>query len=103
MVAQASGRHAKVRPIASETGTQLKVDEEGTGGAALPITPQDTSSYIISMIAELRSLAKASQFKFLTYLLEMAFQEGFRLAGELERSQGKSQPEPHRSRTASSP
>jgi hypothetical protein len=100
MIAQAPRRHARFNPIASET-PQLKV-EEGEGSAArVQITPRDASSYILSMIAELRALAKVSQFAFLTYLLEMGFQEAFRLTGELEKSQGAPEPEPLKDKSTS--
>jgi hypothetical protein len=36
------------------------------------------------MATELRALAKASNFRFLTYLLEIVFQEAFRMTSELE-------------------
>jgi hypothetical protein len=101
MIAQAPRRHARFNPIASETAPQLKV-EEGEGSAArVQITPRDASSYILSMIAELRALAKVSQFAFLTYLLEMGFQEAFRLTGELEKSQGTPEPEPLKDKSTS--
>ena len=39
------------------------------------------------MVAELRSIAIAAEFRFLAYLLEIAFQEAYRLKNELERDQ----------------
>jgi|RhiMetdeSRZDD1v2_1073273.scaffolds.fasta_scaffold27427_3 hypothetical protein len=41
------------------------------------------------MIAELRSIAVAAEFRFLAYLLEMAFQEAYRLDADIGR-EGKS-------------
>jgi hypothetical protein len=35
------------------------------------------------MVAELRSIAIAAEFRFLAYLLEIAFQEAYRLEEEL--------------------
>lgn len=40
------------------------------------------------MVSELRALAIASQFRFLAYILEMAFQEAYRLSEELEEASG---------------
>jgi hypothetical protein len=101
MIAQAPRRHARFKPIASETSSQLKVEEGEKSAARFQITPNEASSYILSMIAELRALSKASQFPFLTYLLEMGFQEAFRLTGELEKSQGTPEPEPLKGKSAS--
>jgi hypothetical protein len=101
MIAQAPRRHAGFKPIASETASQLKVEEPEAGPSQVPITPHDASSYILSMIAELRALAKASQFPFLTYILEMGFQEAFRLSGEFERSQEAQTSEPLKDKSAS--
>ena len=42
-------------------------------------TPAEASSYVFSIIAELRSISVAAEFRFLAYLLEMAFQEAYRL------------------------
>ena len=57
----------------------------------LKFTHCEAGSYIVSMIAELRSMAVAADFRFLAYLLEMAFQEAYRLEAELGR-EGKSHP-----------
>jgi hypothetical protein len=39
------------------------------------------------MTTELCSLAKAANFPFLTYLLEIVFQEAYRLTSDLERAE----------------
>jgi hypothetical protein len=85
MIAQAPRRHARTNPVAAESGTQPKV--EGRLEGSSQISAYDSTAYILSMIAELRCLAEATQLRFLAYLLEMAFQEAFRLTSELEKAQ----------------
>lgn len=62
--------------------------EVGQGDDAAPssqiFTPREASSYIVSMTTELQKIARAADFRFLTYLLEMSFQEAFRLTAELD-------------------
>jgi hypothetical protein len=82
MVAPARQRQAKGKTAVPETSTQSEVEP------ALKLTPHDASSYILSMVTELRALAIASQFRFLAYILEMAFQEAYRLSEELEEAPG---------------
>jgi hypothetical protein len=82
MVAPARQRQAKGKSAAPDPSTQSEVE------LALSVTPGDASSYILSMVSELRALAIASQFRFLAYILEMAFQEAYRLSEELEEASG---------------
>jgi hypothetical protein len=84
MVAPARQRQAKSKSAASDPSSQSEVE------LALSVTPHDASSYILSMVSELRALAIASQFRFLAYILEMAFQEAYRLSEELEEAPGAS-------------
>jgi hypothetical protein len=84
MVAPARQRQAKSKSAASDPSSQSEVEH------ALSVTPHDASSYILSMVSELRALAIASQFRFLAYILEMAFQEAYRLSEELEEAPGAS-------------
>ena len=83
MIGETRRRHAKSKAVGVENSLQSEV-EEGEGGAeSLPaLSAEDASSYILGMSAELRRLAEASGFRFLAYLLEMVFQEAFRLSGE---------------------
>jgi len=46
------------------------------------------------MVAELRSIAIAAEFRFLAYLLEIAFQEAYRLDEEFGR-EAKSKAQEH--------
>ena len=59
----------------------------------LKFTRCEAGSYIVSMITELRSMAVAADFRFLAYLLEMAFQEAYRLEAELGREPSGKIPE----------
>jgi len=83
MIGETRRRHAKSKAVGVENSLQSEV-EEGEGGAeSLPaLSAEDASSYILGMSAELRRLAEASGFRFLAYLLEMVFQEAFRLSEE---------------------
>ncbi len=44
------------------------------------VTRNETITYVADMSLELRNLTKSAQLPFLTYLLEMVFQEAFRLS-----------------------
>jgi hypothetical protein len=84
MTGQAGKRYARMKPTAATNVSQSGVEHREGGEAPPRFTPLDTSNYILSMVTELRTLAKASNFRFLTYLLEIAFQEAFRMTSELE-------------------
>jgi hypothetical protein len=73
----------------SATGSELaQLKIEGKDAAMTPhVSPLDASSYILSRTTELCSLAKAANFPFLTYLLEIVFQEAYRLTSDLERAE----------------
>jgi hypothetical protein len=82
MIGETRRRRAKSKAATFETRLQSEVDNV-EGDEPLPaLSAQDASSYILAMSAELRRLADASGFRFLAYLLEMVFQEAFRLSGE---------------------
>jgi hypothetical protein len=82
MIGETRRRSAKSKAATFDDGIQSEVDN-GEGGEPLPaLSAQEASSYILGMSAELRKLADASGFRFLAYLLEMVFQEAFRLSGE---------------------
>ena len=82
MIGETRRRSAKSKAATLDNELQSEV-EEGEGDERLPaLSAQDASSYILGMSAELRKLADAYGFRFLAYLLEMVFQEAFRLAGE---------------------
>jgi hypothetical protein len=82
MIGETRGRSAKSKAATLDNELQSEVDE-GEGDDRLPaLSAQDASSYILGMSAELRKLADAYGFRFLAYLLEMVFQEAFRLSGE---------------------
>lgn len=89
MIGPARKRHAQMKAAAAIELTQLEVEAGATNAARLQLSPLDASSYILSMVTELRALAKAANFRFLTYLLEIAFQEAFRLTGDLEQAQAR--------------
>jgi hypothetical protein len=101
MIGETRRRRAKSKAALCDNGLQSEVEgDEGT--VPLPaLSAQDASSYILGMSAELRRLAEASGFRFLAYLLEMVFQEAFRLSGESgtagsgERVSKKLSPGPH--------
>jgi hypothetical protein len=76
--------YAKAKSSGDTDHPQSEVETADVISARPQVTPLDTSSYILSMVTELRALAKASNFRFLTYLLEMVFQEAFRMTSELE-------------------
>ena len=82
MNGQARSPYARTKSSTAAEGAHPEVEPRETGQALLQ--PVDASTYILSMVAELRALAKSSGFRFLTYLLEMAFQEAFRLTSEME-------------------
>jgi hypothetical protein len=88
MVGHARQRHSTEKSIETTEGDQSKV-EGCQSGATLRLAPLETSSYVLSMVTELRVLTKAAGFGFLTYLLEMTFQEAFRLTSELEQAETK--------------
>jgi hypothetical protein len=90
MIGHARQRNATTKPIEATERDQPKV-EPGESAGGLRLTPLETSSYVLSMVTELRVLTKAAGFGFLTYLLEMAFQEAFRLTSELEEAEAKAQ------------
>ena len=46
------------------------------------LTRQETAAYIADVALQLRNLARQADMKFLTYLLEMVFQEAFSESGE---------------------
>jgi hypothetical protein len=82
MTGETRRRHARSKAVGFQNELQSQV-EDGENAEPLPtLSAQDTSSYILGMSAELRRLAEASRFRFLAYLLEMVFQEAFRLSGE---------------------
>jgi len=82
MIGETRRRSAKSKAATLDAELQSEVDN-GEGGEPLPaLSAQDASSYILGMSAELRKLADAYGFRFLAYLLEMVFQEAFRLSGE---------------------
>jgi hypothetical protein len=89
MVASARRRHARTSAAGKHLGSQSEVEGCEATGSGLNFTPHDASSYVLSMIAELRSIAVAAEFRFLAYLLEMAFQEAYRLDADIGR-EGKS-------------
>ena len=91
MVATARGRHAKASAADKEPDAQSKVEPSGKDEPEPKFTAHEAGGYIVSMITELRSIAVAAEFRFLVYLLEMAFQEAYRLEAELGR-EGKSHP-----------
>lgn len=97
MNGQARRPYARTKSSTAAEGAQPEVESSETGHALLQ--PMDASTYILSMVAELRALAKASGFRFLTYLLEMAFQEAFRLTSEMEENSNRraGPPKPGRS------
>jgi hypothetical protein len=74
-----------------EAASQSQVECPGKAGSEPRFTAREAGSYIVSMITELRSIAVAADFRFLVFLLEMAFQEAYRLETELGR-EGKSRP-----------
>ena len=82
MIGDTRRRRAQSKAATFDNGVQPQVNRD-EGDELLPaLSPQDASSYILGMSAELRRLADASGFRFLAYLLEMVFQEAFRLSGE---------------------
>jgi hypothetical protein len=91
MVATVRRRHAKASAADKEPDSQSKVESPGKDGSEPKFTAREAGSYIVSMVTELRSIAIAADFRFLVYLLEMAFQEAYRLEAELGR-EGKSHP-----------
>lgn len=84
MTGQIQKRYARTKPSGGNDLPQSEVEAADANGARPQVTPLDASSYILSMATELRALAKASNFRFLTYLLEIVFQEAFRMTSELE-------------------
>jgi hypothetical protein len=90
MIGHARQRHAANKSIETTESDQPKVGS-CENGAKLRLAPLETSTYVLSMVTELRVLTKAAGFAFLTYLLEMAFQEAFRLTSELEEAEAKAQ------------
>jgi hypothetical protein len=89
MVAPARRRHARTPADGKQSGSQSQVETGQARTCELRLTPGDASSYVLSMVAELRSIAIAAEFRFLAYLLEIAFQEAYRLEEEFGR-EGKS-------------
>src|SRR5688572_6445830 len=82
MIGETRRRHAKGKAAPLENQAQSEV-ERGQHDEPLPtLSAQDARSYILAMSAELRRLAEASGLRFLAYLLEMVFQEAFRLSGD---------------------
>jgi hypothetical protein len=77
----------------SANGKQSDSQSQVEGGPARTsepgFTPAEASSYVLSIVAELRSISIAAEFRFLAYLLEMAFQEAYRLDEKFGR-EGKS-------------
>jgi len=90
MVASFRRRHAGVSAAGSQSRTQSEVETCEPG--ELNFSPREASNYVLSMIAELRAIAIAAEFRFLAYLLEIAFQEAYRLETEFARDgKGKAQ------------
>jgi hypothetical protein len=73
-----------------QPGLQSEVEPSDMQAPGVVFNPCEASSYIVSLIVELRSIAIAANFRFLAYLLEMTFQEAYRLESELGR-EGKAQ------------
>ena len=65
-------RSTRARRGFGESGARYETGAIGNG-------PEDCAAYIAELTLELRNLAKSHGFKFLTLLLEMAFQEAFAL------------------------
>jgi hypothetical protein len=86
MTGQARRHFSREKTVGGHLPLQSEVEGAAGKGPANSMTPLDASSYILSMATELRALARVSNLQFLTYLLEMVFQEAFRLTSELERS-----------------
>jgi hypothetical protein len=86
MIEETRKRHARKAAVRQDE-LQSEVENGEAEAPAANMTAQDTSSYILGMAAELKRLADASGFRFLAYLLEMVFQEAFRLTSEAERSE----------------
>jgi hypothetical protein len=82
MIGETRRRRAQSKAATFDNGVQSEVDREDADEPQPAMSPQDASSYILGMSGELRRLADASGFRFLAYLLEMVFQEAFRLSGE---------------------
>jgi hypothetical protein len=82
MIGETRRRRAKSKAVAFENAAQSEVENQESGEPLPTLSAQDASGYILGMSAELRRLAEASGFRFLAYLLEMVFQEAFRLSGE---------------------
>ena len=82
MIGETRRRRAKSKAVAFENAAQSEVENQESGEPLPTLSAQDASSYILGMSAELRKLADAYGFRFLAYLLEMVFQEAFRLSGE---------------------
>jgi hypothetical protein len=87
MIEETRKRHAKRKAAAHADQLQSEVEDGDAEAPVANMTAQDASSYILGMAAELKRLADASGFRFLAYLLEMVFQEAFRLTSEGERSE----------------
>jgi hypothetical protein len=85
MVAPARRRHARTTAADKEMSTQSRVEGQEAAPPELSFTRFHASSYIVSMITELRCIAISADFRFLAYLLEIAFHEAYRLSSELER------------------
>ena len=47
-------------------------------------SPRQVATYIADVSLELRNIARGAGFEFLSYLLEMTFQEAFDLSQQLE-------------------
>lgn len=92
MVAPARRRHARTSADGKQSDSQSQVEGGEARPCELRFTPGEASSYVLSMVAELRSIAIAAEFRFLAYLLEIAFQEAYRLKGELDGEQRDFEP-----------
>jgi hypothetical protein len=59
---------------------QPEIELEKVSAKGRPFSPEEASSYIVSMTSEMRNIARGAQFPFLAYLLDMALQEAVQLA-----------------------
>ena len=59
---------------------QPELEPEKAPAKGRPFSPEEASSYLVSMTSEMRNIARGAQFPFLAYLLDMALQEAVQLA-----------------------
>ena len=60
--------------------SQPEIESGKSPAKCRPFSPEEASSYIVSMTAEMRNIARGAQFPFLAYLLDMALQEAVQLS-----------------------